>query len=167
MLYPKVLIKSVDDVRGLGIFAAEEIARSQLVWEFTDPVYNLEEVQQWDDERLKLFKHYGFQCGEDSYSLPFGVSREMNHCCDPSLHWNGSYKLISRRKIKVGEELNYDYASSEIFLPIDISCSCGADNCRGQITHLDYLDQKWQQQYGSNLPPHVIHAIKSAADADS
>ena len=163
MLYPKVIVKSVNDVRGLGLFAAEVITQGQLVWELTDQVYSLEEVQQWDGERLKLFKHYGFQCGENTYSLPFGASREMNHCCDPSLHWDGSYKLISRRKIKVGEELTYDYASSEIIHPIDMDCKCGAYNCRGQITHLDYLNQTWQQQYGSQLPPHVINAIKTDA----
>jgi len=166
MIYPEVRVAPVDDVRGLGLFAAEEIAPGQLVWELTDPVYRLEEVQQWDDKKLELFKHYGFQCGEDSFSLPFGDSREMNHCCDPSLHWAGSGKLVSRRRIKIGEEVNYDYATSEIVFPIDMPCSCGAQTCRGKITHLDYLDETWQQQYGENLPAHVINAIKAATDSE-
>lgn len=58
----------------------------------------------------------------------------INHCCDGNLRvqrMRGRIFLFSRRRIRAGEELNYDYAVS----PEErrIRCRCGARKCRGTI----------------------------------
>lgn len=67
---------------------------------------------------------------------------------------------MARRDIKVDEEVTYDYSTCDVKLDFEIECHCGEANCRVRITNRDHLCPQWQEQYGSNLPPHVLSAIK-------
>jgi len=156
MLHPAIVVRHKESVYGNGLFTTEFIPEGTVLWKLKDPTYTLKEIQTWPEEKLKAFKRYGFQCGVDRYSLPYSISREANHSCNPNMWWTDSDTLISRWDIHPREELTYDYASCDINLPIDMDCYCGAQNCRRKITHLDYLDPNWQKQYGLNLPPHVL-----------
>jgi hypothetical protein len=134
-----------------------------MVWKLDEPIYTMKEIESWSPARREAFDWDGFQCGVDRYSLPEGLSREMNHSCDPNTWWDGSITLVARRDIEVDEEITYDYATCDIDHVFEMECSCGSARCRGAISNRDYLDRDWQQQYGSNLPPHVLAAIERGA----
>ena len=161
MLHSAIVVKKMDAIEGCGLFATQRIAEGELVWELDEPKYSLAEVESWKGQLQRDFKRYGFQCGEDQFSLPRGDSREMNHSCDPNTWWSGSEQLIARRDILVGEEVTYDYATCDIDLGIRMPCNCGAANCRGIVTHRDHLCGDWQKQYGKHLPPHVLASIEA------
>ena len=84
----------------------------------------------------------------------------MNHSCDPNTWWADGKSIVARRNIRPGEEVTYDYSTTDVDLVFEMECACGSSNCRGRISNLDYLDPTWREQYGSNLPPHVLTAIE-------
>jgi SET domain-containing protein len=160
MLHSAIVASRGDSTHGLGLVATRLIRTGELVWELDEPTYNWKEIESWSRERRKAFEWYGFQCGVDRYSLPEGLSREMNHSCDPSTWWSGSNSLVARRDIQPGEEVTYDYSTSDVDHVFEMECSCGSPRCRGTISNRDYLDPEWRKQYGSHLPPHTLAAIE-------
>ena len=61
-------------------------------------------------------------------------SQFINHSCDPNLSLRrirGHLLFFSRRKIRVDEELTWDYRFRR-YLP-KTACHCGSPNCRGTI----------------------------------
>jgi len=162
MLHSAIVMRSKGTIHGNGLFATEKIPKGTIVWELDEPTFTWSEIKAWPQERFRDFGWYGFQCGVDRYSLPEGLSRETNHSCDPNTWWAGSNSIIARIDILAGEEVTYDYSTSDINLTFEMDCSCGTPRCRGKITNRDYLDSSWQEQYGLNLPPHVLTAIENS-----
>jgi hypothetical protein len=162
MLHPAIAASREDAIHGVCLVTTREIRAGELVWELDEPIYSWSEIESWPADRCQDFDWYGFQCGVDEYSLPEGLSREMNHSCDPNTWWSGATRLVARHDIQAGEEITYDYSTADIDNAIEMDCSCGSPHCRGTISSRDYLDPAWQRQYGSNLPPHVLAAIERA-----
>ena len=160
MLHPAIVASGEGSNHGLCLVTTELIRAGELVWELDEPTYTLKEIESWSEERREAFDWYGFQCGADRYSLPEGLSREMNHSCDPNTWWSGSHSLVARRDIQPGEEVTYDYSTTDVDHVFEMECTCGSPRCRGTISNRDYLDPAWQEQYGSNLPPHMLAAIE-------
>ncbi len=161
MLHSAIEVRGKGMIHENGLFTTRLIRKGELIWELDEPTYSWKEIEGWDEDRRKDFDWYGFQCGVDRYSSPAGISREMNHSCDPNTWWCvSSYSLVARRDIHTDEEVTYDYATSDIDLIFEMECHCGSLCCRGKITNRDYLNLKWQEQYGLNLPLHVLAAIE-------
>jgi len=161
MLHPAVIVRSKGTIEGDGLFTTKPIPKGAIVWALAEPIFNWDEVETWRGERRSAFNKYGFQCGVDRFSLPLGPSREMNHSCDPCVWWTGSDTMIARRDILAGEEIAYDYSTCDIDLVFEMECHCGSSHCRRNISNRDYQDQRWQKQYGLNLPAHVLAAIET------
>ena len=162
MLHSAIIESRHGSTHGVCLITTRPNRAGDLVWELDEPTYTWKEIASWTGERRNAFDWYGFQCGEDRYSLPEGISREMNHSCDPNTWWSGSNSLVARRDIQPGDEVTYDYATADVDRVMEMECSCGSPRCRGTISNRDYLDLEWQDQYGSNLPPHTLAAIDRA-----
>ncbi len=160
MLHPAIVASHDGSIHGVSLVATRKIETGEVVWILDEPTYAWAEVESWNEERREAFDWYGFQCGVDRYSLPEGLSREMNHSCTPNLWWDGSTTLVANRDIEAGSEVTYDYSTCEVAQDFELKCSCGSPRCRGKISNRDYLDPAWQRQYGSHLPPHVLARIR-------
>jgi hypothetical protein len=66
------------------------------------------------------------------------VSSYMNHSCDPTVEIIDYDLWVTRRDVKKGEELTYDYAMSEVAFSRLPVCLCGSGLCRGKVTKNDY-----------------------------
>ena len=66
-------------IHGYGLFTNQLIRKGTLVWELDGPTFTCREIFEWPQERLTQFKHYGFQCGIDRYSLPDDISHVEKH----------------------------------------------------------------------------------------
>jgi hypothetical protein len=161
-MHPAIVARRDGAIHGCCLVTTRLIEAGEVVWELDERTYTWAEIESLSEERREAFDWYGFQCGVDSYSLPEGLSREMNHSCDPNTWWSGSTRLVARRDIQLGEEVTYDYSTADITNSFEMECGCGSQHCRGTISNRDYLDRDWQRQYGSNLPPHVLAAIERA-----
>ena len=129
MLHPAIVESHDKRIHGVCLVTTREIRKGELVWELDEPIYTWAEIESWSENRRRDYDWYGFQCGVDQYSLPEGLSREMNHSCDPNTWWSGGTKLVARRDISTGEEITYDYSTADIDHDAEMECSCGSPRC--------------------------------------
>ena len=104
------VIKVKRSSAGLGLFAAEDISKEQLIIEYTG-----ERVDE--DEANKRGGRYLFQVNDNLVIDGTGrenVARYINHACKPNAeaeHDEDEDRIFVRacKKIKAGEEITYDY----------------------------------------------------------
>jgi SET domain-containing protein len=164
MLHPAVQVLEQDAIHGRGLVATEWIRRGEVVWKLDPdlPRLSCSEVATWSQQEREALAYVAFQCDEANLAICEDLSRYMNHSCDPNTWWADSDTLIARRDIGPGEEVTYDYATTEVEVDFQMSCRCGAQSCRGIVSHKDYRRPDWQERYGSHLPAHVRRAIERA-----
>lgn len=115
---------------GLGLFAAEHIPANRRIIEYTGKLITNEEV-----ERRKWGKYFfGL---DDKYSIDgsdrANLARYVNHSCRPNADAFISGRRVwiwSKRAIKPGEEITYNYGTEyfdEHIKPVGCKCAaCGA-----------------------------------------
>ena len=108
-------------VHGLGVFAAEPIARGTAVWRFT-PRFDLEvepeAIDALPDLQRERLLHYGYiDARLNKYVLCCDEARFLNHASEPNLVQDlteGGHGVDrAARDIAVGEELTVDYGTFE------------------------------------------------------
>jgi SET domain/PHD-zinc-finger like domain/F/Y rich C-terminus/PHD-like zinc-binding domain/PHD-finger/F/Y-rich N-terminus len=129
-------------IEGWGVFATEDIMAQEMVIEYAGEVIR----PVLSDKREKYYDSKGIGCY--MFEIAPGVivdatvtgnrARYINHSCDPNCFSrtvtveNGRRVIVifSKRQIKRGEELCYDYQ-----FPFDdndrVECACGAARCKG------------------------------------
>ncbi|HXR16887.1 MAG TPA: SET domain-containing protein-lysine N-methyltransferase [Terriglobales bacterium] len=123
-----------------GVFALEPIPRNRKVIEYTG------ERLTWQ-QTVRLLRRL-WRLGRPTNVYLFRLNRRwvingavggngsqfINHCCDPNLglrRIRGHLVFFSRRKIRTGEELTFDYRFRKN-VP-KTPCRCGSPKCRGTI----------------------------------
>lgn len=68
----------------------------------------------------------------------------LNHSCDPSAgvrdNDRGAYDLIALRDLAAGDEVTFDYGTTEEFDVTLSTCACGAARCRGRPGGFSCID---------------------------
>lgn len=113
------------------------------------------------DRRLTKNQPEACQIGEGRFALHAGVIRLVNHSCDPncgiSVNSSGAHDFVARRAICPGEELCFDYAMrNERVEYFAEECSCGAEECRGEITGWSGLDGDTKARYRGFVAPFLL-----------
>jgi SET domain-containing protein len=112
---------------GLGLFAVQPIAKGKRIIEYTGPLIPNEEV---DKRRGKYFFGVNTKWTIDG-SPRSNVARYINHSCKPNAEALISGRRVwiwSRKKIKAGEEIAYDYGT-EYFEDIIKPMGCRCEKC--------------------------------------
>ncbi len=164
MLHKYVVVRDNDVIAGTGLVAIGEIKAGEIVSQLepNQPMLLIADVLKMTPEEQDKVLFYGYQCSETHIVNETGDEKYMNHACDPNTWWGDDNTMIARRDIQAGEELTYDYATTEIAVPFEMDCHCGSDSCRGRVTNRDYLDSDWQARFGTHLPQHTLKAIERA-----
>lgn len=164
MLHPNIEVVENEVIHGKGLVAVGPIRKGEIVsrLEPDQPTYLISDVLTWSQEDQDKLLHYGYQYREDKIIEEQGVEKYMNHSCDPNTMWLDDDTMIASRDIEPGEEITFDYATTEITIPFEMQCRCGAAKCRGLVTNLDHLNEAWQARYGEYLPAHTRKAIAEA-----
>ena len=100
-------------IEGIGLFAAEPIARGTLIWKFHetfDMKVDLRTVPEEDVLVRETLMRYGYQPGDEPvYILCGDNARFMNHSPTPNADDVGDL-TIARIDIAAGEEITCNYA---------------------------------------------------------
>ena len=110
---------------GLGMFALESIPKGTRIAEYTGPLVTNEEVEQ-----RKTGKYFfGVNAKWSIDGTPrSNIARYINHSCRPNAEAIISGRRVwiwSRRRIKPGEEIAYDYGKEyfdEHIKPVGCKC---------------------------------------------
>lgn len=104
----KDFIKVKKGVDGFGLFALSDISKGQFIIEYFGPILNDEEVQEKGGRYL-------FQISKNKTvdgSIRENIARYINHSCRPNCEVEikkGRILVFTKKKVKAGEEFNYDY----------------------------------------------------------
>ena len=106
---------------------------------------------------------HSIQISQDRHLLPKpGLEREylwqyMNHACDPNVAVDlAGMRFVSRRAIRVGEELAFNYNTTEWDMAEPFVCICECANCTHLVSGFVHLDEV-SQEY---LLPHCTDHIR-------
>jgi hypothetical protein len=72
--------------------------------------------------------------------------------------WDGVVVMTASRDLVPGDELTFDYATSEDHEQ-NWKCLCGEATCRGRVTGDDWRDPAFQAKYRGHCMPHVENLI--------
>lgn len=113
------------------------------------------------------------QVGINKHVDPQGtVPAFLNHSCQPNAKFvytrrgvsysdlEGNYEvfwyLISIRDIKEGEDITFDYNTTEYEMAAAFKCECGVKQCLGEIKGFKYMSPKQQEERMKDLSPVIM-----------
>jgi len=108
-----LLVKTYLDkspIHGLGVFAAERIAKGTKIWRFVegfDRVYSPRQFARLPKPARDFIKHHGYRV-DGEILLTVDHDCHMNHSEDANTYLHNGY-AIARRDIPKGDEITNDY----------------------------------------------------------
>jgi hypothetical protein len=158
-LTPKAVL-GPSPLGGLGLLARAPIRRHELVAIWGNRVMTTAEL--WAlPERLRDFP---VQIWYDMFIGPMSEDEiepvdYMNHSCEPNCGVRGSVVVVARRDIQPGEELTFDYGTTDTDR-WTLECRCGARQCRGRITGDDWRLPAFRQRHAGYLSLYIEELIR-------
>lgn len=132
-----------------GVMAVKNIKKDELVAVWGGWVMTFKEYQKLP-KVIKNFEYPvqiypGFFIGPKKQS-ELDDAEMFNHSCDANAGVKGQNVLIARRDIKKGEEVCFDYETTDTE-GLDYICKCGAKDCRKNITGQSWKNPLFQKKY--------------------
>ena len=134
-------------VTGLGLFATEPIPKGKRIIEYTGPLISNEVVERSNG---RYFFGVNSKWSIDG-SGRSNIARYINHSCRPNAEAFISARRVwiwSRRNIRVGEEITYDYGE-EYFEGVIQPRGCKCAKCRETETR---PSERVRKKYSSPPP---------------
>lgn len=156
----------VDSLNGFaGVFAAKRYRRG-------DRLLPLRGRAAFKADR------YSIQVGIDQHLHPGyatnGAHAEvspwkfLNHSCDPNLEIDLEAKCFrARREIAEGEELSFNYLTTEWEMASPFECICGSRSCYGMIQGFRHLSREEQERLLPATAPHIRLLFEALKLGDS
>lgn len=109
------------------------------------------------------------QVGIDEWVIEEGYGPLLNHSCDPNcgIHVNeeGAYDYVAIKRIAVGDELTWDYATRNYAINhFPPACLCASAGCRGSITGWRDLPDERRAAYAGYVAPYLLELDARADD---
>ena len=112
------------------------------------------------------------QVAKNKHVSPQGPLNYFNHSCQPNaklvyerrkvtfpdidanheLFWH----MVAIRDIKKGEDVTFDYTTSEYDMAEVFQCRCGVETCLGEIKGFKYLSPEQQGERKNDLSPVIM-----------
>jgi len=127
---------------GLGVFAIEDIAAGEYVAGFYGEIYSAGRASLLP----MAVANHAIQFSAHVWRDSFGIARLFNHSCEPNCYIKGDFDIVTLRHIAAGEELTWDYSTTENcdWVVPGKTCLCRSNRCRGTIPpyrHLSHSEQ--------------------------
>ena len=157
-LSPKLEAQPFPEKGGYAVYARESISKGELLVIWGGRIIAESEL----DFEIPYFTQRVLQIEEGLYIIqpvPLEPSDYFNHSCEPNAGFSGQISLIAMRDIERGEEVCFDYAMCDGSPYDEFVCSCGAENCRGNITGQDWNRPDLQERYTGYFSPYLERRI--------
>jgi uncharacterized protein len=149
---------------GQGLVAVASIPRHELVAIWANRIMTTAEMWALPE----ALQDFPVQVWYDMFVGPMAADEVepvdyMNHSCEPSCGVRGSVAVVARRDVAAGEELTFDYGTTDTDR-WTLECGCGAATCRGRMTGDDWRDPAFQARHAGYLSLYVQELIAHARD---
>jgi hypothetical protein len=157
-LSPKLGVRDCADKPGRGVFALEPVRAGELV-----AVWGGRIVSRADAEAIgPELRRYVVQVEEAQYLAPLepvDAAELINHCCQPNCGLSGQIALVALRPIRPGEEITFDYATTDSSEFLCFSVSCGKSPCRKRLRADDWQRADVQDVNRGHFSPYLQRRI--------
>ena len=146
--------------KGFGSFTVNPIPMGTIIATFGGTVVNRINFETYPLER----RSRSIQIEVDQFVLGPELREpgdSINHSCSPNCQLRNATQLIAMRDIAIGEELTYDYGTSDASDYDEFECACGSDNCRVRITGNDWKLLDLQSRYQNMFSPYLKRNIQA------
>jgi SAM-dependent methyltransferase len=163
-LSPKCRVQ-VSALCGQGVFARVSIAAGELITVWGGVVYTADEVETWAVTYPKMNTNPvsiwdGHYLGPLRPGDPDDAAELFNHSCDPNAGVVGQVILVARRPITAGEEVTFDYNTTETEVTGGFECQCGSSACRGVVDGQAWRDPAWRARNTGYLSTYVGEKVR-------
>ena len=131
-----------------GIFAVLPVKAGELLSVWGGRIVSTEELDSYPlkvrADTIEVEQDLWLICLNDEPSM------WINHSCQPNAGLNGQIALVAMRDIASDEEICFDYAMTDCspyYEDEKFECTCGAPDCRGQVTENDWKLPELQARY--------------------
>ncbi len=143
---PKCKI-SASKLGGKGVFAIKKIKKNEMVALWGGIVYSRKEIQNLDRKFPHIAAH-ALAIYKDFYLGPINNDKLddaelFNHSCEPNIGVKGQIVVLAKRDILCGEELCFDYDTTDTNDDDFFVCSCKSKFCRKKINGSAWKDKKF------------------------
>ncbi|MGE3332592.1 MAG: SET domain-containing protein [Rhodospirillaceae bacterium] len=163
-LSPKLTVQDCGDKQGRGVFAVEPMCKGELV-----AVWGGRIVTQAVAEALPPeIRRYVVQVEDEQFLAPvepIDAAELINHCCQPNCGLSGQIALVALRPIRVGEEITFDYGTTDSSEFLSFSVSCGKSPCRKRLRPDDWQRPDVQEVNRGHFSPYLQRRIDEDAKA--
>lgn len=161
-LSPKCIAQNNSKIHRYGVFAKEDIKRGELIALWGGYIITLDELRKLPKRILDY--EYPVQIFENFYLGPKSVKdlddcEMFNHSCHANAGVKGQNILVARRKIKAGEEVCFDYETTDT-QDLKFTCKCGVKNCRGKIDGSSWKNLQFQKKNRGYFSWYIQEKIK-------
>ena len=155
---PKLDVRAAPAKGGFGVFAGEALAAGELLIVWGGRIVTQAELDRLPDDS----RRHGIQVEEGIFCIPLQPAEPadyVNHSCLPNAGLSGQIGLIALRDIAAGEEICYDYATSDSCPYDEFECACGTPGCRGWVTGNDWKRAELWARYAGYFSPYLQRRI--------
>jgi len=148
---PKIQLRPGPE--GLGVFAVEAISAGEVLMAIAEVF-----VEQRARHTIQIDEHR-HQAGTGE------IDDYLNHSCDPNCALAFErLELVARRPLVAGEELSFNYLTSEWDMAAPFVCGCGAAACMGTVAGLRHLAPAAQDALAPLVSPYLRQRLAAERD---
>ncbi len=144
---------SESSIQGAGVVAPRIVKKGETVCMMRGEKIEFNELKKrYSSGKEKICNP--LQIGEKTYVDLAAPYVFINHSCDPNCGIRKKGELFALKNIKKGEELTYDYSTSEWtyekfgkYRDWAMECNCNSKKCRGTVGQFPMLDSKLKKYY--------------------
>lgn len=144
MSEPKIQVGEVDAM--LGVFACQALLAGETISEVTGTLVRKRTI-------------YTIQVSRTQHLAPDFPGKYLNHSCSPNTFLRveeGRLYLVALKDIAPGEQVTFDYATTERSIVGRAICRCGTPECRGRLLGFNKMSAKWKERNTPYLLPHLL-----------
>ena len=145
--------------KGNGIIASRNIKKGENIFKFVGKLKPQEEANK---EALQIDENLFLESTEL-------FDDNLNHSCNPNCYIDfKNLNLIAKRDIEKGEELSFDYHTSEYDLieqECSFECHCGSENCIGEIKGFRFLSDEKKKEVLEFASPYIKKKYQEEIDS--
>jgi uncharacterized protein len=141
-----IVVKATPD-KGIGVFATKHFTRGEIV------------LVGRGIKILSVRTLHSIQMNLDLHVLLDEPAVFLNHCCFPNVgvqnnQYDG-YNFVALEDIMEGDEIVYDYETTETAFAAPFQCECRSSNCRRQLRGFFTLPLEIRERYGKFIADYL------------
>jgi len=164
-LSPKLTVRLCSDKPGQGVFAVEPVDAGEVVAVWGGRIVPAEIASALPPQT----RRYVVQVEDDQYLAPLDridPAELINHCCQPNCGLQGQITLVALRRIQPGEEITFDYGTTDSSTFLEFECACVKNPCRNHVRADDWRRPDVQAGSQGHFSPYLQRRIDAAANTD-